>query len=249
MAIDGSEGAAAEPMCVDMHDSGGVSCESLPTHTPKSRPGKGHNKKDLGGARFGRWLVIAETGDRDGSSVVWRCRCDCGTERNLRATRLVSGKSQSCGCLHLSRVTTHGHTRVGAISPEWTARQAMLSRCYHKRNASYDDYGGRGIRVCARWRESFENFFADMGPRPSSRHSVDRIDVHGHYEPSNCRWATIETQSRRRRSSRLTMEAVEEIRAKHAAGSRQKDLAEEYGLQHGHVSLVVNHKIWKRDRE
>ena len=83
--------------------------------------------------------------------------------------------------------------------PERHAWQAMNRRCYNPKCPDYQDYGARGITVCERWRDSFENFLADMGPRPSSKHSIDRIDVNGNYEPSNCRWATLKEQLRNQR--------------------------------------------------
>jgi hypothetical protein len=97
--------------------------------------------------------------------------------------------------------TTHGKSR----SPEYRNWQALKDRCYSKGTKYYKYYGGRGITVCDRWVDSFENFLADMGTRPSSKHSIDRIDVNGNYEPSNCRWATHCTQAiNKRKTSRNT---------------------------------------------
>ena len=81
--------------------------------------------------------------------------------------------------------------------------RAIKARCHSVGSVSYAWYGGRGIRVCERWFDSFENFFADMGPRPSKAHSVDRIDNDGNYEPGNCRWATRKEQQRNKRNNRL----------------------------------------------
>lgn len=88
-------------------------------------------------------------------------------------------------------------------SPEYTAWAGMLQRCRNPKNAAYPDYGGRGITVCDAWRDSFEAFYADLGPRPSARHSIDRIDNDGNYEPGNCRWATAKEQNRNTRRARL----------------------------------------------
>lgn len=95
--------------------------------------------------------------------------------------------------------TTHGMS----YTPEHVAWLSMRSRCYRTTDRRYKDYGGRGIRVCGRWLESFQNFFADVGLRPSPKHSIDRIDVNGNYEPGNVRWATAEEQQRNRTDSRL----------------------------------------------
>lgn len=78
----------------------------------------------------------------------------------------------------------------------------MIQRCTNPRRTKFKDYGGRGIQVCDRWRHSYESFVADMGERPSAHHSIDRIDVDGHYEPSNCRWATRSEQARNTRAAK-----------------------------------------------
>jgi hypothetical protein len=95
------------------------------------------------------------------------------------------------------RRTTHGMS----FTPERVCWKSIKSRCYDHNNIYYKDYGGRGIKVCDRWLEKFENFFEDMGKKPSSNHSIDRIDVEGDYEPSNCKWSTTKEQNRNKRST------------------------------------------------
>jgi hypothetical protein len=100
-------------------------------------------------------------------------------------------------------IIKHGHARKGQVSPEWKIWQRMKTRCFNPTALDYSRYGGRGITVCDRWMESFENFLADMGLRPSSEHSIDRINNEGNYEPLNCRWATVIEQSNNKRSNRI----------------------------------------------
>lgn len=104
---------------------------------------------------------------------------------------------RSCGCIHSG--FKHGAAARGLELKEYGVHRAMLQRCYNPNANGYEDYGGRGITVCERWRESFENFFADMGARPSDKHSLDRVDNSRGYEPDNCRWTTRHTQSRNHR--------------------------------------------------
>lgn len=149
------------------------------------------------GERFAR-LVVIGTASHRGHHPHWVCRCDCGNEVTVSASNLRSGMTRSCGCLArevaIALNTTHERTRT----TEHTAWVNMRQRCSNPNNPSFDKYGGRGIRVCSRWLESFENFFADMGERPPAT-SLDRKDNNGNYEPGNCRWATFTVQVANRR--------------------------------------------------
>lgn len=158
--------------------------------------------KDLTGMKFGRLTVLyrSENGMCSGKPVTrWMCRCDCGIEKTVDGHSLARGRTKSCGCLNAEtrkrllteRATTHGgcYTRLYHI---WAH---MKYRCYNPNDAKYKDYGGRGITVCSEWLAGFENFRGwALSSGYSDNLSLDRIDVDGNYEPSNCRWATWRTQ-------------------------------------------------------
>lgn len=148
----------------------------------------------LKGQRFGR-LIAIEIAGKQRKMNTWRCICDCGNETITTATRLKSGKTRSCGCLAGERHGMAG-TRTYRI---WGL---MKDRCNNPKSRVYAWYGGRGIKVCDRWNDSFSAFFEDMGECPPNL-SIDRIDPNGHYEPNNCRWATDIEQARNTRTNRI----------------------------------------------
>lgn len=162
-----------------------------------------------GQTRFGRLTVEGE-GPPLLSSGKLRRRialvCDCGGRAVSDAGNLLRGVTQSCGCLRSERQAANAK-RVGAANrrhgrrwtPEYAAWRAMKSRCGNLNVPAYPRYGGRGITICEAWIESFEAFFGDMGERPSPKHSLDRRDNEGNYEPGNCRWATASEQNSNRR--------------------------------------------------
>jgi hypothetical protein len=157
------------------------------------------------GDRFTRLIVVSFSHKHKGQSF-YNCLCDCGNKLAVRKDALFHGRTKSCGCYgreqRVLRSRTHG---LSGSTPEYQAWAHMLRRCHTSSTKGYENYGGRGITVCERWRKSFENFLADMGFRPSDKHSLDRINNNDNYEPSNCRWVKQDVQNNNtRRNIQIT---------------------------------------------
>ena len=157
---------------------------------------------DLTGQRFGRLVVIKQNKIRALSGHVrWDCVCDCQNPVTIASVNLTSNGTSSCGCLAKEITSSRSRTHGMSKSSEYRIWAGMIQRCININDPSYSDYGGRGITVCERWLNSFENFYEDIGPRPSSDHSIDREEVDGNYEKDNCRWATREEQANNKKDT------------------------------------------------
>ncbi len=165
-------------------------------------------KFDLTGLRFGRLTIIKYIQD----IKKWYGKCDCGGYKLANSSHLREGRIISCGCakkencgVHLFK---HGDASGGRKTSEYKTWKGMKERCRYVKHIAYENYGGRGIKVCERWINSFENFLSDMGRRPTPKHTLDRIDNDGNYEPSNCKWSTRSEQRLNQRPRRLSKKVI-----------------------------------------
>lgn len=159
------------------------------------------NIEEFSGKKFSRLTVVSEHGR------LWLCKCDCGTVKMIKKKGVKSSNIRSCGCLHDEFIRnlnkSHGNTVGRKRSPEYVSWLEMKSRCLNPSKGCYKNYGGRGIKICERWINSFPNFLLDMGKKPTQKHTLDRMNVNGNYEPLNCRWATRAEQCENRRNIKL----------------------------------------------
>ena len=164
---------------------------------------RNHNFIDLTGQVFG-CLTALHPGERSKkiTNTIWVCLCSCGKLAQVSSGKLKNGHTKSCGCFRRTRLIERNRTHGGCGTKAYRSWKHLLERCCNPNNKRWKDYGGRGINVCDRWRE-FKHFLVDMGEPPTKEHSIDRINNDGNYEPSNCRWATTEEQSRNTRRNRI----------------------------------------------
>lgn len=164
------------------------------------------NFEDLTGQRFGKLTVLERASNGNHKQTRWLCRCDCGNERIVQARSLKSGNTKSCGCLQKEKTTTHGQART-RLYATW---RSMRYRCSNPHHRSYKWYGGKGIKVCKEWDDSFDAFHDwAVSHGYTDNLTIDRIDASKDYEPSNCRWITMSEQQRNKETTHwLTYKGV-----------------------------------------
>lgn len=206
------------------------------------------------GDKFNRWTLVAhhsayilpKTGRVAGHN--WLMRCECGTEKVNFLPNVTQGKSKSCGCWNVEVLgkssVTHGMTG----SKTYKIWAGMKRRCYNPHEKFYKHYGGRGILVCDSWRQSFEAFHSDMGECPDG-FSIERKDVNGNYEPSNCVWLPEALQAQNTRVNKLTKDTAIAILKMRASGVHRLEIAAIHGVDKTMVDKICRGACWKNAKQ
>lgn len=200
-AIYGPQGIQQEGRTIEVNQETG----SVPCEHGKGEGGKIHKEKQKTniGKKYGCLTAICKSLPDKKGRARWQYKCDCGNVKIMPEYNVRNGKSKSCGCVRdriaRERATIHG----GRLTPEYGIWCGMKARCYNPKSIFYKDYGGRGIKICKKWRNDFSAFISDMGHRPSPLHSIDRVKNDGNYSAGNCRWATQKQQCNNKRGNKL----------------------------------------------
>lgn len=159
------------------------------------------------GDKFNRLTIVREDKKDSHGRKFYLCNCDCGNTKVIGRHGILSGRAKSCGCYMKEQSSKYNSNRGNPLikenHSEYSSYVRMKSRCLVESNNRFNNYGGRGIKICDRWLDSFENFLKDMGKKPTEKHSIDRIDVNGDYTPDNCKWSTNSEQQRNKRGNLL----------------------------------------------
>ena len=188
------------------------------------------------GNRYGKLLVIREAQSNKRGLARWLCKCDCGNETIQNGADLRNNKVVSCGCYQREELKNRRLIHGEYKSTEFKTWIGILSRCENKNNKDYIHYGGRGIKICDKWRNSFQEFLNDMGRKPFKNYSIERKDYNGDYCPENCCWANTLTQVRNSRRN-LFIDYNGEIKCLSA-------WAEEIGIKYGTLSTRIHQLNW-----
>lgn len=201
------------------------------------------------GKVFGKLTAISVEPETVKGCSMMRCICECGKDCSVKTSSLVAGTKKSCGCLWRKHYHTtqpkYGVRADVLYKKEFWAYHGMKARIYNPKHRSFDKYGGRGIKVCERWINSFDNFLSDMGVAPSPSHTLDRLDVNGDYSPENCRWATTNEQARNKTNNTITAEIAARIKNLKASGVKLCDIVSLIGLPKSTVGNVYYGRGWK----
>lgn len=190
---------------------------------------------DLTGQPFGR-LTVLERAENKNGRVYWKCECACGNITNIQADRLVAGTTQSCGCLNKERVKQSNSTHGMSNTPEFHTWEGIIKRCTNPKAIGFKRYAGRGITICDEWRHDFMAFYNHVGKKPTSKHTIERINNNLGYKPGNIKWATRQEQANNtRRNHNITL---------HSWTMNVTQWAKFIGVKQGTISERINHYNW-----
>lgn len=197
---------------------------------------------DLINQKFNKLLVLSRSSKHNvvSKAKYWLCQCDCGNTAIVDSHSLIYGKTKSCGCYMIEKNSIHNMSDSIEYKRWWN----MIRRCSDPYIDGYSNYGGRGIIVCDRWKE-FKNFYNDIGPIPDNTYSIERVDVNGNYEPSNCIWLPVNKQQRNQRNTVLNENIVVSIRSDFHNGMSLSQLSSKYTMTTvGNIWHVIHNKTW-----